>query len=182
MRKIALIVILLAAVNSFAVYFNAGFGVGSASTAIDGDDFDKRCENCSNIGVMLDFRVGGQVSDRFWVAGVFECVGNRYSNSDAFIQFNSYLFGPSVIFYPVDHFHLSAALGMSWTANDTDARGLDLYDGTGFAYSLTVGFDAGEHNGPLVGLKIYGSSVELEHSKKDLSTTAIGLFVAFVHK
>ena len=182
MKKIILFLIFMT-IPSFAIYVDVGLGAGGASTEVDDVDVeDVICRDCDDLAVNFGLRVGGQVSERVWVAGEWSALGHRFYDSDNYIQFNSYLLGPSVIFYPVDHMHLSGTIGLAWTANDTDIRGLDLYDGTGAAISLTAAFDTGIHDGALIGIKMTSSVVELEKSKKDLSSVGLTFFIAYAHK
>lgn len=182
MKKIALLLIFLA-IPSFAIYVDAGLGYGGASTEIDDKSVDKiLCDDCNEIAVTFGVRVGGQITERFWIAGQLAGLGHRYYDSDAYVQFNSYLFGPSFIYYPVDHFHLSGSIGLSWTANQTDLD-LDMYDGTGAAIEFTAAYDTGVRgHGALIGMKLFSSSNELKESEKDLSMVGVTLFIAYVHK
>jgi hypothetical protein len=183
MKKIALLLIFLA-IPSFAIYIDAGLGYGGASTEVDDKSVDDIiCNDCDELAVSFGVRVGGQISERFWIAGQLAGLGHRYYKSGDYIQFNSYLLGPSFIFYPVDHFHLSGSVGFSWTANQTDIRGLDMYDGVGAAIEFTVAYDTGVRgHGALLGMKLFSSSNELETSEKDLSMVGVTLFIAYVHK
>ncbi len=182
MKKIILFLIFMT-IPSFAVYVDVGVGVGGASTEVDDVDVeDVICKDCDDIAINFGLRIGGQVSERVWVAGELSGQGHRFYDSDNYIQFNSYLFGPSVIFYPVDHLHLSGSLGLAWTANDTDFRGLKMNDGTGAAISLTAAYDTGIHDGALIGFRLFSSAVELESSEKDLSSVGLTFFIAYVHK
>lgn len=181
--KRLLCVILLASINSFAFYFDVGFGFGGASTEIDNRDFGDACgSSCDELAVNLGIRIGGAVSNNFWIAGELSGLGNRYYDSDNYLQFNSYMIGPSFIYYPVDHFHLSGSIGFSWTSNVTDIPGFYAYDGTGASLSLTAAYDTGIENGALIGAKIYASSVTLDESNADETTVGFVIFVGYVHK
>ena len=170
-------------IPSFAVYVDVDLGVGGASTDIDDVAVeDVICKDCSDLAVHFGFRIGGQVSDRLWIAGEMSGLGHRFYDSDYYVQFNSYLLGPSIIFYPIDHLHLSGSLGLAWTANDTNLPRVKMNDGSGAAISLTAAFDTGIHNGALIGLKLFSSSVELQSSEKDLSSVGLTFFIAYVHK
>lgn len=183
MKKIALLLIFLA-IPSFAIYVDAGIGYGGVSTEVGDVSADElMCEDCDEMGVTFGFRVGGQVTERIWIAGAFSALGHRYYDSDDYVQFNSYLFGPSVVFYPIDHLHLSGSIGFSWTANQTDFRDVDMYDGTGAAIEFTAAYDTGVRgHGALIGMKLFSSSNELEKSKKDLSMVGVSLFIAYIYK
>ena len=180
MKKIVLLLIFLA-IPSFAVYVDVGLGYGAASSEVD--DHSLECNGCDELAVTLGLRIGGQVTERLWIAGELAALGHRYYDSDNYIQLNSYLFGPSIIFYPVDHFHLSGSIGLSWTANQTDIRGLDPDDGSGAALEFTAAYDTGVRgHGALIGMKVFSSSNELENIKKDMSMVGVTLFIAYIHK
>lgn len=180
--KKTLTVVFILAINSFAFYFDAGLGVGGATSEVGNTNIDDACTGCDDYAVNLDIHIGGQINERFWIAGGLEALGHRYEDSYNYIQLNTYLIGPKFIFYPVEHFHLSGSIGLAWTSNMTDVRGLYLYDGTGVALSLTAAFDTGIYNGALIGGSLFTSSVTLEENNKNLSSTGFCVFVAFVHK
>lgn len=193
MKKIFPLLILLAAVQSFAIYFDLGLGLGGASTSNGERSFGDQCKDCGDMAVTLNFRMGEKILPNLWVAGEISGVGNRYTKDvidiygnkkEKYVQFNSYYLGPSVVFYPINHIHLSSSLGFSWTCNQSNVlpTGWHLENGTGIAFSLTAAYDTGISNGALIGAKFYTSHVSLEHSKKSLSTTGLLFFVSFVHK
>ena len=182
MKKIIAILILLASVNSFAIYFDIGLGFGGASAEVDNMEVEDMCLDCDELAVLLNLRVGTKVAERVWMACAIEGLGDRYYDSQAFIQFNTYLFGLSVIFYPIEHFHLSGSVGVAYTGNDTDLPGLYVYDGSGWAFSLTTAYDTGINTGALIGAKLFSSSVTLDESNADLSSLGFGIFIAFVMK
>ena len=184
MKKIVF-VLLVFTIPSFAVYFDIGIGVGGADTEVEDVSISDICDTdkeCNELAVDFSLRVGGQVSEKFWIAGELSGIGNRYYDSDYAMQFNSYLLGPSFIFYPVKNLHLSGSLGVAWTSNESDYPGLDLLDGSGAGMSLTVAFDTGGENGALIGLKMYSFVETLEETKAELATVGATIFVSFVHK
>lgn len=184
MKKIIL-ALLFFSIPSFAVYFDIGIGVGGADTEIEDVSLDEICnsdETCNQLAVDFSLRVGGQVSERFWIAGELSGIGNRYYDSNYYMQFNSYLLGPSFIFYPVKNLHLSGTLGVAWTSNTSDFPGIDFLDGTGAGMSLTAAFDTGIPNGVLVGLKLYSFVETIEETKAEISTVGATIFLSFVHK
>ena len=68
MKKIALLLIFLA-IPSFAIYVDAGLGIGASSTEVDDQSVDKMiCKDCDELAMTFGVRVGGQVSERFWIA------------------------------------------------------------------------------------------------------------------
>ena len=182
MKKILILVLALFSAQAFAVYVEAGLGVGGASTSVDGVSIGDNCGDCSSLAVDLGVRVGGPVMDNLFVAGEFSGVGHRYfDKSSSYIQFNSYLFGPSVAYYPLKQLHLSGSLGFVWTANTTNHSFVYVNNGTGFGGTMTVAYHIGDHNGTLLGARFVASSVTLEKSKVSLTTIGFTFFVSFVH-
>ncbi|MBO7500653.1 MAG: hypothetical protein J6T45_04840 [Fibrobacterales bacterium] len=187
MRKSFLFVLFFAAANSFAVYFDIGLGFGGTSTSVGGKSFGDACEGCSELSVDLGLRVGGQINEQFWIAGEFGGVGNRYYDSENYVQFNTYMLGPSFIYYPAEHGQLFGTVGYAWTGNMTDLRDeygytATVYNGSGFALALGGGYNFGTENGALLGAKLFFSSVTLEESHKDEANVGLLVFVRFVHK
>ena len=190
MKKILILVLALFCAQASAVYVEAGLGVGGASTSVDGKSIGDNCQGCSSLAVNLGFRVGGQLMDNLFLAGEFSAVGDRYynfsgvesryySDKDYYIQFNSYIIGPSVAYYPVNQLHLSASLGFVFTGNDTNVPLMYVKNGTGFGGTATVAYHFGDHNGTLLGARFTATSVTV--NSKDLFTVGLALFVSFVH-
>lgn len=180
MKKILILVLALFCAQASAVYVEAGLGVGGASTSIDGKSIGDNCQGCSSLAVNLGFRVGGQLMDNLFLAGEFSAVGDRYYNDrDYYIQFNSYIIGPSVAYYPVNQLHLSASLGFVFTGNDTNVPLMYVNNGTGFGGTATVAYHFGDHNGTLLGARFTATSVTV--NSRDLSTVGVTFFVSFVH-
>lgn len=180
MKKILILVLALFCAQASAVYVEAGLGVGGASTSIDGTSIDDSCQGCSSLAVNLGVRVGGQLMDNLFLAGEFSGVGNRYYNDrDYYIQFNSYILGPSVAYYPVNQLHLSASFGFVFTSNDTNIPLTYVKNGSGFGGTATVAYHFGDHNGTLLGARFTATSVTV--NSRDLSTVGVTFFVSFVH-
>ena len=183
MKKILILVLALFSAQAFAVYVEAGLGVGGASSTIDKTDVSDLCEGCSSLAVDVGVRVGGQIMENLYLAGEFSGMGNRYYNDrDYYFQLNSYILGPSVAYYPVNQLHLSASLGLVFTNNDTNVPVIRMYNGTGFGGTLTVAYHIGNENGTLLGARFAATSVTLKENKKDLTTVGFMFFVSFVHK
>ena len=181
MKKILILVLALFCAQASAVYVEAGLGVGGATTSADGKSFDDACNNCSSLAVNLGVRVGGQIMDNLYLAGEFSGIGNRYYNDrDYYIQFNSYILGPSVAYYPVNQLHLSASLGFVFTSNDTNIRGVRVNDGNGFGGSATVAYHFGEQNGTLIGARFMATNASVNSTS--LTTVGFTFFVSFVHR
>jgi hypothetical protein len=180
MKKILILVLALFSAQAFAVYVEAGLGVGGASTSADGESFGDYCEGCSSFAVNVGVRVGGPVMDNLFIAGELSGTGDRYFDKGGYVQFNSYIFGPSVAYYPLKQLHLSASLGFAWSRNSSSMP-VRFLNGTGFGGTATVAYHIGDHNGTLLGARFAATSVTLEKSKVSLSTVSFAFFVSFVH-
>lgn len=127
-------------------------------------------------------RIGAPLTERLIVAGEFDGFSNIFSKDSKYEVFNSFMAGPSVIFYPAKHFQVSGSLGFAWTDNRTNTSAVDSENGKGVGYSLSAAFDTGTNNGALIGAKIYGTSVVSENSDDVSTNVGASLFVRFVHK
>jgi len=171
------------------VYFDIGLGFGSGSTKIDGNNVFNELNSYSSVEELeLDltiFKLGYGPFDNTSIYAVLELSGMAhriYDNSD-YIQYNSYLFGPGIIFYPIPLIQLGASLGYSWVANQTNLPlTMDESDG-GFAYNISgaVDFGGGNH-GLLIGLKYFSATNELKSSKVDQNSSMIGFFIKYAYR
>lgn len=182
-KSLVLSAILIANANAF--YLDAGIGVGSASTeiSIDGQitELDDTCIGCNDLGVDFGIRVGGNISSQFILAGELLGYGHRYYDSREYIQFNSYLVGPSAIFYPTPTLQLSASIGYSFTANSSSLP-MYFYDGSGVALSTTVAYSSPATNGVLIGARIFYSANTLDVSNADQNTFGINFIIRYVRR
>ena len=195
MRKIIGFVVFFGIV-SFSVsaqgfYFDIGIGVGGAWTRIDGNDASDFFGggNVREIGVDLGIKAGfGPIANMpLYIVGAIGGVGHRFDDGSNFIQFNSYLIGPGVIFYPIPLVQLAGTIGFSFLANDTDLPGVVMFgnDGPGFAGDLSVALDFGRGlHGVLVGARYFFAVNTLEVSGVRQNTSVLTIFVryAFRHR
>ena len=196
MKRVLLLVFVFCAVVSLSAQHYAGFGiygefgiaVGGAWTSIDGIDPADVLDANTNLGVDVSLKGGFDISGNrsLYLVGEISGVGHRFADvlgSNYYVQYNSYLIGPGLVFYPHPGFQLSGSIGYSWTANTTDIPYVSMYDGNGIAFNVAGAVDVGMgHNGLLVGLKYHYSNNSLESSAGDMSTSFFGAFVRYRFK
>ena len=195
MRKyflLAILVILLSfPVMASGFYFDIGFGLGGGWTFIDGNNFLKELEKAgvdvSTLGVNLDLKAGygpfGRVP--LFIVGNFGGIGHRIYDKNNYIQFNSYIAGAGVIFYPIKWLQLALDAGMSWGVNQTDIPGIIMYNtsGIGFAWDVSIAADlGGPKHGFLIGLKYIAAYNTLETSKADINSSVLGIFFKYAYR
>jgi len=185
---ISLVMAFASSASAQGVYFDIGLGLGSGSTKIDGDNVFNELNRSSSVDELeLDltiFKLGYGPFGNTSIYAVLELSGMAhriYDNSD-YIQFNSYLFGPGVIFYPIPLIQLGVSLGYSWVANQTNLP-MEMYESDGgFAYNISAAVDFGRGNhGCLIGLKYFSATNELK-SKVDQNSSMIGFFIKYAYR
>jgi hypothetical protein len=203
MKKILLagLIFSVASLSSYGLglYFDAGIGVGPAWTSFDGDDFVKEEEKTATgdagghfdefaIDLGLKLGVGPFDTIPIYVVGVLGSIGHRISDShDDYFQFNSYLIGPGVIFYPTPFVQIAGSLGFSFVSNENSiGRKEHMYDSKGgFAGDISVAGDLGTGNHALLmGLRFFGSTNTLETEGDVQNNIMVSIFIryAFRHK
>jgi hypothetical protein len=201
MKKILLtgLIFSVVSLSSYAIglYFDAGIGIGPAWTTLDGEDFVEAQEKTAigtgsfdefAIDLGLKLGVGPFETIPIYVVGVFGSMGHKISDSyDDYFQFNSYLIGPGVIFYPTPFVQIAGSLGYSFVSNETSFTDKkNMYDSKGgFAGDISVAVDIGAGNHALLaGIKFFGSTNTLETTGVVQNNSMISLFIryAFRHK
>ncbi len=187
---VASILVLFAATPLCAqsVYFDAGIGVGAPTTTIDGDDVSDYLsgEGITEVGVDVSLKLGAGplAGTPLYIAGVLEGIGHRFDDGVNYIQYNSYLIGPSLIIYPVPALQLSGSVGFSMVANDTDIPGYTPYESeSGYAYDLSAAIELGQTNhGLLLGVKYFQAVNTLETSGAEQDSSLFSVFVKYVYR
>jgi len=178
------------AVSAQGFYFDIGHGLGKAWTLIDGDDLIKELKsagkNVNEIAVDLSSKAGygpfGNIP--LYVVGELGGIGHRIYNSSDYIQFNSYIIGPGVIFYPISLIQLGLSIGYSFAANKTDISYYQMYNSKeGFAWNISAAVDLSRKNhGHLIGIKYFNANNTLEVSNVGQKTSMISIFVKYTHR
>ena len=201
---IAAIFLVFGSLSAFAegLYFDVGLGLGKGWTKIGGVDMSKDLKAHStgsvsqttiDLGLKLGYGPFGDIP--LYIVGELGGIGHRFSVGSEHLQFNSYIFGPGVIYYPMPLIQLGASLGYSWIANQTNASDpntkslKDLKSKSGYAYNLYGAIDLGESNhGCLIGLKYFYAKNKLKYEGTSLGIdqkqSMISVFAryAFRHK
>jgi hypothetical protein len=172
------------------LYFDAGIGVGFGWTKVDGKDAaaalnknGRPDELAVDLGMKLGF--GPFDTIPIHVVGVLGGIGHRIYDSGDYIQFNSYLIGPGVIYYPAPFLQIAASLGLSFAAVD-NSLSQNWHDSKGgFAGDISAAFDLGAGNNDLLGgIRFFGSTNTLEITGNVINSSMISFFLryAFRHK
>ena len=168
------------------LYFDIGLGVGSATTELDGQDFsdsmDPSVEEAAvEIGLKLGF--GPIARMPLYIVGEISGIGHRFEDEYNYIQFNSYLIGPGIIFYPAPFLQIAASIGYSYVSNQTDLP-YALYESTsGTAGNASVAIDLGSrNNGLLIGLKYSVTKNTLETSEAEQQTSLTSIFIKYAYR
>ena len=189
MKKIAVLVaflmIISMSVSAQGFYFDIGLGIGGAWTKINGIDFSDTLKslgvNVKELGVDLGLKAGyGPIANiPLYIVGSFGGIGHRINEGSEYIQFNSYLIGPGLIYYPIPLIQLAGSVGFSFISNQTNIPGMILLgnDKPGFAGDISVALDFGRGNhGFLLGLRYFGATNTFEVSGVKQNSSALTVF------
>jgi hypothetical protein len=177
-------------VSAQGFYFDIGLGIGKGWTEIEGNDVVKAFEDAGvsldeiaiDIGLKAGYGPFGNIP--LYVVGELAGMGHRIYDSDNYLQFNSYIIGPGVIFYPIPLIQLGLSLGYSFVSNQTDIPNYGMYDSKGgFAWNISAAIDLGKGNhGCLIGIKYFNANNTLETSNADEKASMIGIFVKYTYR
>jgi hypothetical protein len=173
--------------NAQGFYFDIGIGVGGAWTKIDGHDTSTLFSDSSvtEIGVDFGLKAGyGPIANiPLYIVGTIGGVGHRFDDGSDYIQFNSYIIGPGVIFYPIPLIQLAGSIGLSWVSNQTSLPMIFYNSRSGFAGDISVAVDLGRGNhGCLIGLKYFGAINTLETSGVEQNSSGLCVFVRYTFR
>jgi len=107
--------------------------------------------------------------------------------TDVWFQFNSYLIGPGVVYYPIPLVQLGASLGYSFVANQCSDSFIQAFLPTsngGVAWSTSVAFDLGKNNHSyLLGIQYFGAYNNVSPDNVSPQTSSfIGVFVKYAFR
>lgn len=168
------------------IYFDIGIGGGKAKTSFDNVDFsDSIGSSVREVGVEVGLKVGYGPFESIplYFVGEFSGIGHRLEDDFNYIQFNSYLLGPGIVYYPLKYLQIGGSIGISAVSNQTDLP-ITLYESeSGVAGNVYAAFDLGKHNhGCLLGLKYSGSSNKLKVSGVKQETSLISFFIKYAYR
>jgi hypothetical protein len=182
--------VLLVCTGSLAaqgLYFDIGLGAGPAWTEIDGYDMAGAFGgDVDDLGADVGLKAGyGPVAGKpLYIVGEIAGHGHRFYDSSNYIQFNSYIAGAGVIYYPVPLLQLAAGVGVSWVANttDLDIGPMNESDG-GFAGTVSVAVDlGGDNHGCLLGVRYFVAVNTLEISGAEQKQSGLSFFVRYAFR
>ena len=195
MKKLVILLVLLFGISFMAsaqgFYFDVGLGFGKAWTKNDGNDVAKYFKDIgvdfSEIGVDFGLKAGyGPIAGiPIYIVGEIAGIGHRLTDKDnKYIQYNSFLFGPGVLFYPIPLLQLGSSFGYSTIANTTDVPGWSMVDGKGgFAWNVSAAVDLGQKNhGLLLGLKYFYAKNTVKVYNTDEKASMFGIFVKYAYR
>jgi hypothetical protein len=176
-------------VSAQGFYFDVGLGLGKGWTKINGTDMldDLASDGVKVDEIAVDFGLkagyGPFGNIPLYVVGELAGIGHRIYDSYNYIQFNSYIIGPGVIFYPIPLIQLGLSIGYSFVSNETDLQ-MKMYDSKGgFAWNISVAVDLGSRNhGCLIGLKYFNADNTLETSNASEKASMVGIFVKYTYR
>jgi hypothetical protein len=179
-------------VSALEFYGDAGIGVGFGFTSIDGQNVKGDApSDVSDLAVELGAKFGFRLLDDMPLYGVIEVggIGHRLQHESDWVQYNSYIIGPGVVFYPVPPVQLAASVGYSFAAivSSNDPPMGWPSSSAGFAWNVSAGYEfgSGTHR-PLIGVKLSGTHNSLSHTLLDrnlpMNSTAICFFVRYVFR
>jgi hypothetical protein len=171
-------------------YLDIGLGFGGAWTELDGTDvadaFKSEGVNFTQVGVDLGLKAGGGpiAGIPLYIVGTIGAIGHRLDDGTDYIQFNSYMIGPGVIFYPIPLIQIAGDIGISTVANQTSISGVTFYRSQGgFAGNVSVAVDlGGSRHGCLIGLTFFGAINRLEISGVDQTQTGLSVFFKYTYR
>ena len=191
-RFLLVFIFCFAAMVSYAqgFYFDIGLGTGIGWTVVDNKDMVKELRKFgarpSELGIDLGLKAGfgpfGRVP--LYVAGELGGIGHRIYDSSSYIQFNSYIFGGGLIFYPISLIQLGASMGYSWVNNDTDEPGIKMLGSEGgYAWNVSAAVDLGSRNhGCLLGIKYFHAVNTLKVSNVEEKASMLSVFVKYAYR
>lgn len=190
MRRALLTLVLVSSiaqfVNAQGLYFDVGLGFGFARTIINAIDIKSILAGTTReIGVDLGLKLGAGplYSVPIYLAFEFSGIGHRFEDDHNFIQFNTYLYGPSIMIYPFGNLQMGVALGPSFVANSTDLPIVMYKSIAGFAGNIHAALDLGnDSHALLLGLRYSWANNTLENSGALQSTSLFSLFVKYAFR
>jgi len=163
-------------------YGEVGLGVGQGFTTIGGRDAVSG-SGITELAVDLISKAGFSLSPDMSLYGTIEIsgMGHRFDDGDDYVQYNSYLIGPGIIYYIAPRLQLAGSLGYSFTGNTTSMPFIRMDNGTGIAWSVSAGYEVGPRfHRMLVGARYFSAHNKLERTNQTMNSSAISIFVRYV--
>jgi hypothetical protein len=167
-------------------YIDVGLGFGGISYK---NDINNELEQADDLGydrmtISLDLSIGWAVLQKLYIVGSLTGFGDRIYKSADYMQYNTYLIGPGVRFYPLSsgkYLQLGADLGLGRMVLDSNipgAAGTVTSDpGFGIKFSAAYDFDS-TMTGPAL---LLGGELLLDFIENE-TVTGFSIFAKFVYK
>jgi hypothetical protein len=174
------------------VYFDIGFGFGKAWTKVNDQDvvdaFNSAGLDLTDVGVNLGLKIGYGPFGKapFYIVAGLGGIGHRLEGSGfGSMQFNTYVIGPGIIFYPISLIQISADFGFSAVANQFALTGITISPAKserGFAWDVSLALDFGKSkHGFLIGVSYFGAKNSLE-TGADEDAAFVGIFFKYAYR
>lgn len=168
------------------LYFDIGAGAGAARTLIGSENVRASFGSAvSDTGVELGIRLGFGPLESLpvYLAAELSGIGHRFQDTSNYLQFNSYMAGPSLFFYPADVLQIGGALGVSWVSNSTDFPATMYRSVGGFAGNIYAALDLGnDDHALLVGFRYSWANNTLEVSGARQENTLFSFFLKYAFR
>jgi hypothetical protein len=166
-------------------YFDLGLGINAATTKVDGNKVSRgsSSETALDLGIKAGYGPFGNLP-LYAVADIM-ALGHRFDNKVGnYLQYNTYLVGPGVIFYPVRFIQLAGSLGYSFAVNQSSIpSAVDTSNPGGIGGSVSAALDLrGGKMAYLVGIKYTAATNTMERSNVEQNTSCLGLFLRYAYR
>jgi hypothetical protein len=187
----ALLALALFSASAQGLYFDIGLGAGWAWTKLDGDDVADIAKSSggdfTQVGVDLGLKAGyGPIANLpLYAVGTFGAAGHRLYDSKDYLQFNSFILGPGVIFYPIPLVQLAADVGYSFVGNSWSLNAPMYESKGGFAWDVSAAANLGigkSGHGVLLGLKYFAATNTLKTSNAKQAQSGLSVFVRYAFR
>jgi len=186
-------IFIIASLSVYAqgLYFDIGPGLGMAQTRIDGLNTSDELKYAgirfdeANFDFSLKAGYGFLRDIPLYLVGELGEMWHKLSTDSDYMLFNSYMIGAGVLYYPQPLIQLGCSFGYSYTSNHTniDLPSIQLYDGSGFAWNISAGFNLNMNNhGCLVGVKFFNPNTKLKISEARQNIFMLGLFAKYTYR
>jgi len=204
MKKCLLLVIaFITFASARGPYLDAGFGWGEIKTKIDNKDYVKESNtllfnNVREDAFELDIKIGygpfGLGVVPLYVAADLDMLQHNITNDlylDNNVNFNTYVFGPSVIIYPVSIIQIGLSAGISVTTVEMTSENIEIDSDLGYMYSVSAAYDFGAgletrykellgNHTCLIGVKYFGAK-NPTYAGKSIKTEMPSIFIKYAY-
>jgi len=180
------------AVSAQGFYLDVGLGLGKAWTVLNGydvaDDILADEPGINEMAVDLSLKAGygpfGTIP--LYVVGEIGGIGHRLYDRSDYMQFNSYIIGPGVLFYPIPLIQLASSIGYSFVANQSNDPEFEQYyskSRNGVAWNISAAVDIGKSNHAcLIGIKYFYAHNTLQVSNVVEESAMVSIFVKYAFR